>query len=909
MGEDTDQFQRRLRALYQEAGSPPLSRLVALGTEQRPPLTISDTTLSAWLTGEAVPGRPSTAYFMALVAFLRAKANAGPSDGTWTRLLDRARTERDAQRGGKPRGTGRAVEQGPITLPAESAVFSGRHRAVTELLAWLDPEGGAGREADPGKDSSPAQPAVVVSAMAGMGGVGKTALALRAAHRAARGGWFPGGVLFADLRGYRQETPADAATIADQLLRALGVRAKDLPPTPAEKIDAWRLALARLAEQGRPLLAVLDNVRTAGQVTPLLPAAGPHRVLVTSRHTLPALGARRLELAPLDTPEAVALLDEILRLDNGGRSGSEVDDRVTAQAADAARVAKLCGCLPLALRIIGALLTEDRERPLHDQAEELAAARLDVLALEDTDDQGRPLEVRTVFHLSYRHLSPPQARAFRLLSAAPGPDIATPAAAVLLSDPVGGRRLLRDLARAHLLEHPAAERWSMHDLVRLYATELGAERADEDSRTQALSGLLAHYLVETEAAVSHLEEALPDDRFPDREQALAWLEEERPNLVAAATNDVRNRSDLQTMMALGEHLVGFLSRHRRLEDLTAVARANLEGLRALAAADTDVSAPDDLLDQFRGMEAGALNNLGGVLRETRRLPEAMAAHAEALRIAQQLGDLSREADGLNGAALVLLDVRQFDDAIAPLRRAAAIHLDAGDLRREGQALANLGIALMLLNRDEEAYEVLSRDLAICRQTGDRYGEAQTLTNLGVCLRHLGRFEEAAHAHRQAGLIFAQVGHPYSEGQSLDNLALCLRRMGRPEEALSDHVRAAALFRSLGDRHAEAMAVGNGAGALQEAGRHAEAIPLHIEAAAAFEETGDAHAQGGELTNLGRAYQTEGRIQEAAESLTRAAALFRAVGDSTGENAVLRFLAQLPTPSGSGVDSSTSADPV
>ncbi|MFJ9373186.1 ATP-binding protein [Streptomyces sp. NPDC101455] len=901
MGEDTDRFQRRLRALYLDAGSPPLSRLVALGIQQRPPLTISDTTLSSWLTGETVPSRASTAYFMALVAFLRAKADAGPSDGTWTQLLDRARTERDARRGGKPRGPNRVADQGPVALPAESAVFSGREAALTELLAWLDPVGDTGHGADPGKGPTSPQPAVVVSAMAGMGGVGKTALALRAAHRAARGGWFPGGVLFADLRGYSHETPADAATVADQLLRALGIPGKELPTTPAEKIDAWRLALARLAEQGRPLLAVLDNVRTAGQVSPLLPGAGPHRVLVTSRQSLAALGARRLELAPLDLPEAVALLDEILRLDSDGRTDGRADDRATTQAADAARIAELCGRLPLALRIIGALLTEDRARPLHDQAEELATARLDVLALDDTDDQGRPWEVRTVFHLSYRHLSPPQARAFRLLSAAPGADIATPAAAVLLGDPAGGRRLLRDLARAHLLEHPAAERWSMHDLVRLYATELRAERADEDSSTQALSGLLAHYLTETRAALSHLEGDLPDDRFPGREQALAWLEEERPNLVAAATDHAGSRSHLRTVMPLGEHLRSFLSRHRRVEDMTAIARATLEGLRSLAAAAPDESAPDDLTDQFREMEAGALNNLGSVLLEARRFPEAMAAHAEALRIARQLGDLSREADGLTGRALVLLELRRFDDAIDPLRRAAAIHREAGELRREGRALANLGITLMRLDRDEEAYEVLDRDLAICRETGDRYGEAQTMSNLGVCLRHLGRFEEAADAHRQAGLVFAEKGRPYSEGQALDNLGLCLRRLDRPEEALADHRRAAALFRSLGDRHAEAMAVGNSAGALQEAGRPAEAIPLHIEAATAFEETGDAHAQGSELTDLGRAYETEGRIPEAAESLTRAAALFRAVGDTAAEDTTLGFLARLPVPPDPGAD--------
>ncbi|WP_051840826.1 tetratricopeptide repeat protein [Streptomyces sp. NRRL F-5126] len=916
MGREADRFHQQLRALYEAARSPTLSRLVALGTEQRPPLTISDTTLSAWLTGEAVPGRSSTPYFMVLVAFLRARAKSGPSTGDWTLLLDRARTERDARRGGKARGSERASEQGPVTLPAESAVFSGRDEAVTRLLTWLAPEwdasegtsgkGAPGKDA-PGKGPDPAQPAVVVSAMTGMGGVGKTALALHAAHHAARNGWFPGGVLFADLRGYSHESPVDAATVADQLLRALGFKGKDLPTTPAEKIDAWRLVLAQLAEQGRPLLAVLDNVRTAGQASPLLPAAGPHRVLVTSRQTLAALGARRIELAPLAPPEAVALLDQVLRLGGDGRPDGEADDRATAQPVDAARIAELCGRLPLALRIMGALLADDRDRPLRDQAEELAAARLDVLALEDTDDQGRPLEVRTVFYLSYRHLPPSQARAFRLLSAAPGPDVGTPAAAVLLGDPVGARRLLRDLARAHLLEHPAAERWSMHDLVRLYAAELGAEHAHSDRRREALSGLLDHYMAETRAATSHLEGSSPDSRFAGREQAMGWLEAERPNLVAAVTDCAAGH--VQAVVALGEDLRVFLLRYRRVEDLIAIARATLEGLRRLAAGTAGVSAPDDLMDGFRVLEAGALNNLGNSLREARRYPEAMAAHAEALGVAQRLGDRTLEADCLNGAALVLLRVRRFGDAVAPLRVAAAIHREAGDLRREGRSLANLGTALMRLDRDEEAYEVLGRDLAICRETGDRYGEAETLSNLGLCLRHLGRLDDAVDAHRQACLVFAEMGDPYSEGQSLDNLALCLRRLNRPQEALADHVRAAALFRSVGDRHAEAMAVGNSAGALQEAGRPAEAIPLHVEAAATFEETGDSHAQGAELTNLGRAYEAEGRVLEAAESQLRAIALFRAVGDNGAADAALRLLARLPLPPAPEEDAGTPAEPV
>ncbi|WP_331727794.1 hypothetical protein [Streptomyces sp. NBC_01176] len=259
MGEQIDRFRAELVAVYDAAGRPKLHRLVRLGQEQRPPLKVADSTISGWLTGPTVPGKAHTRYFLVLASFLQHTAELSGSgyaarpEASWQQLLLRARQERNAARGGRPRRNvpSAGLPPGPVTLPPASAGFTGRTRELEQIMRWLDPE------CEQAVDKAAA---VVVSAVAGMGGVGKTALAVHAAHQACVRGWFPGGILFADLYGYSND-PVGAGKTADRFLRALGMKAKDLPDTVGAKFDAWRLILNQLAAQGRPLLTVLDNVR------------------------------------------------------------------------------------------------------------------------------------------------------------------------------------------------------------------------------------------------------------------------------------------------------------------------------------------------------------------------------------------------------------------------------------------------------------------------------------------------------------------------------------------------------------------------------------------------------------------------------------------------------------------------
>jgi hypothetical protein len=294
VGARADRFRAELNTAMSAAGKPTLERLVRLGLGQRPPIKISDSAISGWLNGPSVPGPRQRPYFLVLTAFLQGEAkrrgasHAPHPPAWWQELLEEAQRERNSSRGGRPRTSSDTPAQGPMTLPAAPSGFTGRSAALTEVLNRLEPRLQSGDESA----------TIVVSAVAGMAGVGKTALALHAAHQARARGWFPGGHLLADMRGYSADASADSGTVADRFLRAFGVSAKNIPDTAEGKLDACRNLLDQLAQQQRPVLVVLDNVRTAAQIAQLLPSA-PHRALITSRHTLSALPVHRVGLGPL----------------------------------------------------------------------------------------------------------------------------------------------------------------------------------------------------------------------------------------------------------------------------------------------------------------------------------------------------------------------------------------------------------------------------------------------------------------------------------------------------------------------------------------------------------------------------------------------------------------------------------
>ncbi len=670
-------------------------------------------------------------------------------------------------------GRTRAVAVAPTALaqlPAVTAGFTGRDGELAVLAGLLDPAGAAGP--------------VLVSAVAGLAGVGKTTLAVEAGHAAQRQGWFGGGVLFLDLHGY-DEVPVEASQALDGLLRALGVPAEQIPPGVEERAGLYRSMLAQITD---PVLVIADNASAEAQVRPLLPGTGPHKMLVTSRHTLAGLGARLIDLTVLGEQAAVELLDRAVR------AARPDDGRITGDPDAAARLARICGGLPLALQIAAALLKADATLGAGELAGKLAAEqdRLEELAYDD----GSGLSVAAAFELSYRRLQDIQARVFRLLPVNPGPDVSTTAVAVLTHLPVSqARKILADLARAHLIDTApgALSRWRMHDLLRLYAQRLSAAHADTDGREDARDRLLRYYLSIAIAADDDWR-APPQmsgpGQFADRDDALAWLDAERASLVAAVQMAADTGRD-HTALRLPLILADYLTWRRRLDDWLAITSIGVEAARRLG---------------DRRNEAAALTTLGHVLASLRRFDEAVSALQEALAIFRETGDRHGEGMALDNLGLALREVASYGEAVTAHQEAAAIFRETGDRHGEGMALDNLGIGLQDVGRYREAVTAHQEALAIFRETGDRHGEGVALNILASTLLKAGQRAEAVTVWQDAVAIFRETGDRHGEGMALNNFGLALREVRRFEEAITACQNAAAIFRETGDRHREDMAL-------------------------------------------------------------------------------------------------------
>ncbi|MGY0232144.1 tetratricopeptide repeat protein [Longispora urticae] len=783
---------------------------------------------------------------------------------------------------------------------AVAEVFVGRDVVLRELLARLDPAGGG--------------PGVAVrSAVAGLGGVGKTTLARHAARQAVQRGWCAGGAFLVDLHGYDSARRVEAAGVFDPALRALGVSDADIPTDPGGLAAAYHRHLTALGRSGAPVLLVLDNVSTASQVEDLLPEHAAHRVLITSRHTLGMLaGVTTLDLDVLDVDAAVRLLDQALR------ARAATDERVRADPAGAARLAGLCDRLPLALRIAAALLADDPDRTVADLADDLADPDNRVSGL--TYDERTSLTA--VFDLSLRHLDdrdPRALRLLRLLTVNPGPDLGPETVTALAGQPGAVvRRLLRTLRQAHLIEPSAtgAGRWRIHDLLGLHIATTAGPNADAEERVAAWRRLTDHYQSTLDAADDHLR-ALPGDtvsaRFTGRADALTWLDAEYPNLLAL-TSHAATIGDHRTTARLPLLLAEYLSWRRHHTDWITLTEHALTALRELGDRHSESAALANLglaLQEVRRFEeaidahqraaeiarelgdrhgeGAALNNLGSVLQDVRRFEEAIGAHQQAADIARELGERHGEGQALSNLGNAVRQVRWFDDAIGIHQQAAEIARGLGDQHGEGRALNNLGNALQDVRRFGEAIGAHQRAVEIARELGDRHSEGMALGNLGNSLQEVRRFEEAIDAHQQAAEVVGELGDRRREGQALSNLGLALLEVRRFEEAIDAHQQAAGIARELGDRHSEGTALNNLGLALLEVRRFEEAIDAHQQAAGIARELGDRHGEGAALNNLGNGLLAVRRFEEAIGAHQRAAGIARELGDRHSESLALSNL--------------------
>ncbi|MEV6539949.1 tetratricopeptide repeat protein [Streptomyces sp. NPDC051665] len=660
-------------------------------------------------------------------------------------------------RGGEFRGpfTAKKVEyhqHGPAptaldALPPKAAGFTGRGDQLAELLGAFDPDGGAA----PG--------AVLVAAVSGLGGIGKTALAVQAVHEACDKGWFPGGVLFVNLHGYDDDR-VTAEQALETLLRALGTSPEHIPNGVDARAALYRSVLAARERELGAVLVLADNASSAEQVGPLHPGGVRHWLLATSRSKLPQLGARLLPLGELSPGEAYDLLDRALRI------AARDDARVANEGTAAAQLALLCGHLPLALQIAAALLVLDRDKPVAELVAELAESGD---RLQHLDDGER--SVRAAFDLSYRRLPAEQARLLRLLALAPGPEVTAEVVAVLDGADAAPVRVLDALCRAHLVERGSGRgRWRLHDLVRVFG--VGVVKGDAglwEEGEAARERVLGFYLRWARAADDWLRwlPGRPEpERFADRAGALVWLDSERAGLVAVV-QWAREERFADTAVRLSQCLAEYLDWRRSFDDKITVCGAARE---ATHRAGNQVG------------EAIAWHSLGIALQQTGRAGEAVDAHIRARDLLQVVGDRLGEAMAWDSLGVALRATGRVEEAIDAHTRARDLFQVVGNRPSEARAWNNLGFTLREAGRAGEAIDALTRARDLHQAAGNRHGEALAWNNLGNALQEAGRVEEAFEAYDKALERFREFEDWYRAGRALSNMAIAHQHAARPAEA-------------------------------------------------------------------------------------------------------------------------------
>jgi DNA-binding SARP family transcriptional activator len=657
----------------------------------------------------------------------------------------------------------------PAQLPADVADFTGRGDQVKHLCDVLS---SASADADPG--------VVRIALVAGSGGLGKTSLAVHAAHRVR--GSFPDGQLYVDLLG-ATPNPLPAGDVLARFLRDLGVDGRQVPVDEDERAARYRTVLA-----GRQILVVLDNARDAAQVRPLLPGTASCAVLITTRSRMADLASTRLvDLNVLDDDEALILFTRIVG-----------DQRAAAEPEATAELLLACAGLPLAIRICAARLATRSGWTIRTMANRLrdTRRRLDELRVGD-------LEVRASFQVSFASL-PASAQpdgiapadAFRLLGLWSGPSISSAAAAALFGTPeYSATDALEILVDAHLLESNVPDRYQFHDLLRVYSSERAVADLSGPDRDTAISRLLSWYMRTADAAataqVPHtynipLDPVDTDPSplgFASAEDALTWYDTESANLVAATRQAAESGlHDIAWRLPAPLYLV-FNSRGN-WADCIATSRIALESAR---------------LAGNRQGEAWILNNLGDALGN--------------------IGD---------------------PEGIGHLERSLAIRREIGDRFGETQSANNLADIYNWLGRTDEALDLYRHSLELNREVGQRYGEGIALVNLGWTLVDADRAGEAIDQLYlpQARRIFAEIGYADGEGYALTILGRCYLSAGRDAEALDSLREALTCHRTTGNRRRQAATLRSLATAQCRVGLTAQARQSWAEAAAIFDELGD-----------------------------------------------------------------------
>jgi tetratricopeptide (TPR) repeat protein/transcriptional regulator with XRE-family HTH domain len=765
-------------------------------------------------------------------------------------------------------------------LPHDTASFTGRTPELDQLMSELE-------TALSGDGSGSV---VGVHAIDGMAGIGKTTFAVHAAHLLAPR--FPDGQFFLPLHSHTPgQQPADPGAALGTLLLATGIATSQIPDGLDARTMLWRNGVA-----GKRILLVLDDAGSHEQVRPLLPGSPDSLVLITSRRRLAALEeATPISLDTLPPADAAELFTRLT-----ARAGREAEA--------VAEITRLCGYLPLAIRLVAGTLRRHPSWTVTDLATELATTKDRLAAM-----RAENLSVAAAFDLSYADLTGDQQRLFRRLGLHPGTSIDASAAAALDGTSLrDARRRLDDLYDHHLITEPARGRYHLHDLLREHASSL-AEEDDDAGRDAAIDRLLDYYLYTATAAnrliarrppaytppIAHPPAAAPE--LTTRDEAMAWLETERANLQAGAdfaADRARPVHAVWLPAQLSEFLRtrGYWDQALRLHQkaLTVAVAAEDRAGQATALASLGnvhyersnypeaIRCHTEAIGLYRALDddlelADALISLGLVQAVVDDRPAATAALTEALRLSRDLGDRLGQADALDYLGFLQYVTSDYPAASASLQEALTLYRDLDDRRGQAEVLCDFGRLQRYTGDYQLAIAALTQSLSLFRELDRRRSQALVLTFLGAVQGLTDDYDSAAASLEQAVTLFQDLGSRHGLAEALVELGVVQHRTGDADTAAATLAEAMALFRDVGDRQGQADAL-NHLAALQAATiGPAEGIARYSEALGITRDIGSPLEEAAALEGIGCCQIQAGEVEDGLASLRQALQIYERIG--------------------------------